>query len=163
MKRALVVLLTCFWATAAWGHEISCPTGGAEGVKVAATAGTRDTAGKIPSGAFEIYANWMVCNRDTGAAADFDTTSRQGGAADQYIVSLEDLNTCTAVDVTIGFRNDATGVNHTVGTLSLGTTSLVITGPRPRYVTATVNASTGCTASEVDVRLDSYYRRTSGP
>lgn len=159
MKRWVPLLVLSFWMTgSASAHEVSCPAGGVDGQRVAVSAGTTDVAGKIPSPSAQQTAFWLCCNRDSGACTDKDV----GGTASGYIVSLEDVNTCTVVDVTIGFRNDASGVNQTVGTLSLGTTSLVIPGPRNRRVTATVNTSTGCSASEVDVRLDLVNWRTEG-
>lgn len=154
-----ILLASFLIASPAWGHAIECPTGGTDGSRVAASAGTTETAGKIASLDFQQEAYWLCCNRGVAACTDKDLT----GGADAYIVSLEDLNTCSAVDVTIGFRNDATGVNQTVGTLSLGTTSLVIPGPRNRFVTATVNTATGCGGGDgVDVRLDVFHGRVEG-
>lgn len=145
-------------AGSASAHENSCPAAGSDGDKVAASASTTETAGKIPSNSARVFANWLCCNRGVATCTDFDTAGKAGGPADRYIVSLEGVNTCTGVDVTVGFRNDASGTNHTVGNLSLSTSSLIIDGPRPRFVTATVNTMAGC-GSNADVRIDSYYDR----
>ena len=156
--RKMIALGVLLLAAPAWGHEIGCPAGGTDGQRVAASAGTTEVAGKIPSRSFQQDAYWLCCNPGGGACDDKDL----GGAADAYIVSLASVGTCTAVDITIGFRNDATGINHTVGTLTLTTDSLVIPGPRPRFVTATANTLAGCTAGDADVRLDALFQRTEG-
>lgn len=153
------IALSLLIATPAWAHEIECPTGGSDGQRVAASSGTTETAGKIQSLDFQQEAYWLCCNKGVAGCTDKDL----GGAADAYIVSLEDLNTCSAVDVTIGTRNGASSVNQTLGTLSLGTTSLVIPGPRLRFLTATVNTATGCGGGDgVDVRLDVFHGRVEG-
>lgn len=157
--RVPAVLLLLLCASPAWALENSCPIGGSDGQRVGTTAGTTETAGKVASPSFNQTAFWLCCNRDTGACTDKDV----GGANSAYLFSLEDLNTCTAVDVTIGFRNEASGVLHTVGTLSLGTTSLVVNRPANRRIAAVVNNSTGCAAAgaggEVDVRVDVLDQR----
>lgn len=148
---------------AAFSHETSCPTGGVDGQRVAASSGTTEKAGEVSGNYYKVDANWLCCNHAAGACTDFDTLSRANGAPTRTVVSLEDTGTCTGVDVTIGFRNDASGVNHTVGTLSLATDSLVIDGPRPRFITATVNTMAGgtCAANPADIRVDNYYKRTA--
>jgi len=156
MKRLVLILVLL--SAPAWAHENSCPAGGSDGDRVAASASTTESAGKVPSLSFDIRSNWLCCNKGVASCTDFDTVARAGGPADSYVVSLEDTGGCTAVDVDVGFREDASGVNHTVGTITLSTDSLVIPGPRGRRVTATVNTATGCTTG-VDLRLNSYYER----
>jgi hypothetical protein len=158
MKRWLAAWVLVLGAPA-WAHEIECPAGGSDGQQVAASAGQTESAGKIPSPAYEQTAYWLCCNRAAGACTDRDV----GGSASAYLVSLEDVGTCTTIDITVGFRNDASGVNHTVGTLSLGTTSLVIPGPRNRRVTAVVNTMAGCGGDNADVRLDVLTERRESP
>ncbi len=142
----------------AWAHEASCPAGGSDGQRVAITAGSTETAGKVASLSYDVRSNWLCCNTGVAACTDFDTVARAGGPADFYIVSLEDTGGCSSVDVDVGFREGTSGVNHTVGTITLTTDSLVIEGPRGKNVTATVNAATGCTTG-VDLRLNTYYSR----
>lgn len=156
--------LLVFLSIPASAHEIQCPLGGSDGARVAITAGTNEKAGQVNSDSFVTWANWLCCNKGVASCTDFDSVAKAEGPADFYIVSLEDLNTCTNVDVDIGYRIDASGVNHTLGTLTLATTSLRIPGPLYRRVTAVVNAAAGCTAEdEVDVRIDSYYQRGNLP
>lgn len=163
MRPILLGGLLMFSPGLAFAHENSCPIGGSDGAQVAKTAGSTETSGQEASEAFSQRSYWLCCNRDAGACTDKEV----GGAASAYIFSLEDLNTCTTVDVTVGFRNEASGVFHTVGTLSLGTTSIVVPRPANSRVSATVNTSTGCAAAgaggEVDVRLDILNERRSGP
>lgn len=162
MRRAWL-LLAFLVSSTAFAHENSCPIGGSDGQQVAKTAGSTETSGKEPSEAFDQKSYWLCCNRDSGACTDKEV----GGAASAYLISLEDLNTCTTIDVTVGFRNEASGVLHTVGTLSLGTTSLVVDRPANSLVAAVVNTSAGCAAAgsggEVDVRLDILNERRTGP
>lgn len=161
MRRALVVWMLCLLPANGFAHEIECPAAGADGQRVAVTAGqTSESAGTVRSNSQQISANWLCCNHGAGACTDFDTMARSGGPASRYIVSLEDVGTCTGIDITVGFREDATGVNHTVGTLSLSTDSLVIDGPRPRFVTATVNTMAGC-GDNADVRVNTYHERAN--
>jgi len=156
----LVLILGLLVASAAQAHESACPAAGTDGQKVAASAGTTEVAGKISSNSQEGFANWLCCNKGVASCTDFDTAARAGGAADTYVVSLEDTGACTAVDVDVGFKETATGVNHIVGTITLTTDSLVIDGPRARFVTAVVNTVTACTTN-VDLRLDSFYDRAN--
>ena len=149
---------------AALAHEIECPLGGSDGQRVAVTASTNEKPGEVHSNSHKQYAHWLCCNQAAGACDDFDSVARAEGNADFYIVSLEDINTCTNVDVDIGNRIDASGVNHTFGTLTLATTQLRIPGPALRHITAVVNVAAGCALEdEVDVRIDSYYARGNFP
>lgn len=160
--RLAALLAGLLLSAPAWAHEASCPVGGTDGQQVAASAGvSSERSGIIGSASFDVRANWLCCNRAAGACSDFDTSQRQGGVADAYIVSLESLGTCTVVDIDVGFKETATGTTHTVGTLTLSTTSLVIDGPRGRIVTATVNTMTGCAGGGefADVQVNSYYER----
>lgn len=152
LLAAVLVLL----AGGASAHEISCPSGGSDGQRVAASSGTTETAGEIKGPAFSQQAYWLCCNKGVAACTD-----KALGAFDAYLVTLEDTGGCSAVDVTIGFRNDTSGTNVSVGTLSLATTSLKIDGPRNRIITATVNAATGCTTG-ADVRVDALRRQYDG-
>ncbi len=156
MKRW--ILLSLLVAGPAMAHEASCPAGGSDGQRVAVTASTSERAGEVASMAYEVRSHWLCCNRGVAACTDFDTVAKAGGPASAYIVSLEDTGGCSAVDVDIGFREGTSGVNHTVGTITLTTDSLVIDGPRGKNVTATVNTATGCTTG-VDLRLNTYYER----
>lgn len=155
MVRWLLCAALLWIAVPAWAHENECPAAGVDGQRVAASAATTESAGKIASETFQQTAYWLCCNTGVAACADKDV----GGAADAVIVSLEDIGTCTGVDVTIGFRNDASGTNHTVGTLSIATSSLVIPRPANRFVTATVNTMAGCGADNADVRVDVLQAR----
>jgi hypothetical protein len=157
--RSMLVLALLLVAGSASAHEIACPSGGVDGQPVAASAGTQEKSGSVSSLSHRVFAHWLCCRHGVGSCTDFDTY-KAGGPANRYVVSLEDIGTCTGVDISIGFRNDASGTNHTVGNLSLATTSLVIDGPRPRFVTATVNTMAGCGAN-ADVRIDSEYDRST--
>ena len=159
MRRFSIAVALLLFAGPAIAHENACPAAAADGVRVAVTAGqSSESPGTVRSNSQENFAHWMCCNQAAGACDDFDTMARAGGPASRYVVSLEDVAGCTAVDVTVGFREDASGVNHTVGTISLTTDSLVIDGPRPRFVTAVVNTATAC-ATNIDLRLNTYHNR----
>lgn len=156
--RKWAILAILLWSGSAWALEVECPAAGSNGDRVGKLAGTTETAGFEASQGYQVASNWLTCN--SGAATvEFDT-SRQWGAASQYIVSLEDIGTCTGVDITIGFRSNTGGRIHTVGTLSLATDSLVINGPRNRFIVAVINTMAGC-GDAADVRLDSFIPRRS--
>ena len=163
MKRVALLITALVLASPAAAHENSCPVGGSDGQRVAASAGALSpdhVAGKIPSPSFQQDAFWLCCNRSSGTCSDKDT----GGAVDAYIFSLESLGTCTAVDVSVGFRNEASGVFQTVGNLTLGVTSIVVPRPANRRIAAVVNTMTGCAGGGefADVRVDVLKERKAG-
>lgn len=154
--RRIALWVGLLLAAPAAAHENECPAGGVDGQQVAKSASTTESSGKEASSSYEQLIYWLACNA-TVATHEKDVN----GAYNAYIVSLEDLGTCTAIDVTVGFRNEASGVIHTVGTLSLGTTSLLIPGPRGQRVVAVVNTMTGCGGDNADVRLDLLNERSN--